>query len=260
MDGCARRPAPGPASAPRPDGRRSARQVGVRCARPSRPARSQPRRAPHARRANRTAPRAARPITGSRPMSPEFARASRRRGAADAPRRRVDRHRPPATTDPWSCVDRPCKVLCSARDRRDRHAVRAARDAPARNPELPVLPSGGTSSGDVGGRSGPADDYETRYGTDPVTAGEIIRTRTTLNESAGRVGRPPDAQRRAGWLAGDGADMWPGERDRPPSCAGCRRPGDLEPRRRSVPGPRAGRGAARRADHTGRASARDASP
>ena len=60
-------------------------------------------------------------------------------------------------------------------------------------------------------------------------------------------------------LAGDGPDMWPGERDRPPSCAGCRRPGDLEPRRRSVPGPRAGRRARRRADHTGAASVGDAS-
>jgi len=165
--------------------------------------------------ASRKAPRAARPITASRPMSPEFARASRRRGAADAPRRRVDRHRRRATTDPWICVDLPCKVLCSARDRRDRHAVRAARDAPARNPELPVLPSGGTSSGDVGGRSGPADNYETRYGTDPVTAGEVIRTRTTLNESAGRVGQPPDAQR------------WPRRRGRPvsgPTCAIATRP------------------------------------
>jgi len=192
--------------------------------------------------ASRKAPRAARPITASRPMSPEFARASRRRGAADAPRRRVDRHRRRATTDPWICVDLPCKVLCSARDRRDRHAVRAARDAPARNPELPVLPSGGTSSGDVGGRSGPADDYETRYGTDPVTAGEVIRTRTTLNESAGRVGQPPDAQRcRAGAGCPCRARRLASDRDRLATFGGYRDPETLEPRQRPVPALRAGR-------------------
>ena len=186
--------------------------------------------------ASRKAPRAARPITASRPMSPEFARASRRRGAADAPRRRVDRHRRRATTDPWICVDLPCKVLCSARDRRDRHAVRAARDAPARNPELPVLPSGGTSSGDVGGRSGPADNYETRYGTDPVTAGEVIRTRTTLNESAGRVGQPPDAQRRpaARWACVR-PHAWPGNGDTTRPVPGYRRGGDARAAQPSGP-------------------------
>jgi len=112
-----------------------------------------------------------------------------------------------------------------------RHATRNSRFCRAWEPRR------ATSEG-----ARPADDYETRYGTDPVTAGEVIRTRATLNESAGRVGRPPDAQRcRAGAGCPCRARRLASDRDLLATFGGYRDPETLEPRRRPVPGLRAGR-------------------
>jgi len=244
MDGSAGAPGAGPRE-PLATGRhtRPARRVGVRCARPSRPGAIATSLSTHASRREPHGKARGRPITGSRPVSPKLPQAH---GGAVRPMPRVgastgtDRRRRPIH---GAAADMPCEVLCSARDRRTGPAAaRAARDAPSPRPRTPGPAERWQPRRATSEDARPADDYETRYGTSPVSAGEVIRTRTTLNESAGRVGRPPDAQRcRAGAGCPCRARRLASDRDLLATFGGYRDPETLEPRRRPVPGLRAGR-------------------